>query len=75
METTVLLLHFVDEVGGKTTIQIEEPDQLETDPITVKNVMDTVIAKNVFRTSKGYRLVEAHSAQIVIRTVNDLGLE
>lgn len=75
METTVLLLHFVDEVGGKFTIQIEDPDQHEIDSEKVKQVMDTVISKDVFQTSKGYKLVEPHSAQVVIRTVNDLGLE
>lgn len=73
METTVLYMYFIDEVGGKKSISLPEP-RIDLTEEEVKTAMITILTNNVF-TNKTFELTAIHSAQIVTRSVNELELE
>lgn len=73
METTVLVMYFLDQGNKKVSISMADP-RVDLSDEEVKIVMTTIITQNVF-TSNTLDLVAAHSAQIVTRTVNGLDIE
>lgn len=73
-ETTTLVMTFVCEDGMKHSISLEKP-RADISPEEVKTAMDKIVAAKALKGSKGlYDLVESHSAQIVVRTVNGLNI-
>ena len=62
-----LQIVFITETGEKASITISEVKNNITNAEVV-NLMDTIIANNVFATSKG-ELISKYSAQVVERTV------
>ena len=70
VETTVLIMYFIDAVGKKVSISVAEP-KLNLTPQEVEVAMDGIISNNIFD-SKMNDLVAKHSAQIVTRTVEVL---
>ncbi|MBO8138234.1 MAG: DUF2922 domain-containing protein [Desulfotomaculum sp.] len=65
-----LELIFVNQAGKKVYLRLDNP--LETlAEADVKNVMDTIIAKNIF-TSSGGDLINVAGARIVSRDVTEL---
>lgn len=73
-ETTTLVMTFVCEDGMKYSISLDNP-RADITPEEVKTAMGQIITANALAGSKGlYDLTEAHSAQIVVRTVNGLNI-
>ncbi|MBU5337264.1 DUF2922 domain-containing protein [Intestinibacter bartlettii] len=71
-ENKKLVMIFKNSAGKKVTISIEDPkDDLTEEQI--KNAMDTIVAKNVFK-KNDYALVEAVGAQIVTTQTTDYDL-
>lgn len=71
-ENKKLVMIFKNSAGKKVTISIEDPkDDLTEEQI--KNAMDTIVAKNVFK-KNDYALVEAVEAQIVTTQTTDYDL-
>ena len=70
MQVTTLLLHFINATGKKFTLGLENPDDSIT-PLEVKDVMETIIEKNIIPTTGG-DLVAVHSAQVVTRQTTTL---
>ena len=67
-----LELHFNNSLGKVTRLSVDHPTE-PVNPATVKTVMDTIIASNVFGGS--YRsLVSAKEARLVERNVTDYEL-
>ena len=66
----VLRLTFLTNLGKTLTIIIPnpKPDLTKTE---VENVMDTVIAKNIFMSSSG-EIVAKRDARVIDTTTNDL---
>lgn len=71
-ENKKLVMIFKNSADKKVTISIEDPkDDLTEEQI--KNAMDTIVAKNVFK-KNDYALVEAVEAQIVTTQTTDYDL-
>ena len=71
-ENKKLVMIFKNSADKKVTISIEDPrDDLTEEEI--KNAMDTIVAKNVFK-KNDYALVEAVEAQIVTTQTTDYDL-
>ena len=69
---TVLEMHFVNLVGKRAKITIE--NTLEPfDPAAISAAMDTILANDVF-TSSGGGFVEKRGARVVERAVTDIQL-
>lgn len=66
-----LQMIFSNTEGRNSTVSVTDPDPNLT-ALEVENVMDSVIARNVFNTSGG-DLVGKVRAQVVSRTVDVLG--
>lgn len=74
METRTLIMFFVDQYGSKFSMSVDDP-KLSLDPFEVKSAMESLITNKVFVGKNGAELIEAHSAQIVVRTVNPLKMD
>ncbi|SER93439.1 DUF2922 domain-containing protein [Salipaludibacillus aurantiacus] len=68
-----LELLFSNEDGASVTIGIDEPAE-PVNPSAVAEVMDVIIAQNVFVSSKG-DLIKKRGARLVERTVDILDIE
>ncbi|HHY13915.1 MAG TPA: DUF2922 domain-containing protein [Thermoanaerobacterales bacterium] len=68
--TTTIELVFINEEGKNSRISLNNPNTNLT-PEEVKDIMDEIIAVNVF-TSPGGDYVEAGSARIITREVAEL---
>lgn len=67
MQTIVLYMTFIDEMGKKKTISVEDPIQTLTRE-DIKNAMDTIITSDIFVE----RLVAKDSAKFVTQVVEDI---
>lgn len=70
METTVLVMYFVDGAGKKVSISVAEP-KIDLTSAEVGTAMDGIIANNAFH-SKMNDLIAKHSAQVVTKTIDVL---
>ena len=70
MITKTLELIFQTTEGKTAKITLAEPVE-PLDPATVQQVMDLVVAKNIFQFSSG-ELVSAVDARLVEKTVTDV---
>lgn len=70
METTVLVMYFVDAAGKKISISVAEP-RIDLTSAEVTTAMDGIITNNAFH-NKMNDLVTKHSAQIVTKKVDVL---
>jgi hypothetical protein len=64
-----LELHFTTQLGKTARISIDEPVD-PVDPSNVKQVMDTLIATNVFQSNSG-SLAAVKGARVIERNVTD----
>ena len=67
MQTIVLYMTFIDEMGKKKTISVEDPIQTLTRE-DIKNAMDTIITSDIFVE----KLVAKDSAKFVTQVVEDI---
>lgn len=74
METTTLVMYFLDRISKKISVSINDP-KVDLTPHDVQTAMNGIIADAVLTGTEGVELVEAHSAQIVTRTVNPLMMD
>jgi len=72
MTTKTLELNFQTTEGRTAKISIPEPID-PVDPVLLQQVMDTIVAKNIFNFSSG-EIVTAVDARMVERTVSDIAL-
>lgn len=70
METKVLELIFINASGKKVTLSLNDPREDLTE-IEVKDVMESIVAKNVFNSTAG-DLVAVSGARIVSRQVSNI---
>ncbi|WP_188205628.1 DUF2922 domain-containing protein [Alkalibacillus aidingensis] len=68
-----LEMKFRNEDGRLVTISMDDP-KYPVDPEQVKQVMDKIVAEDVF-TSNDQSITEISHAQVVERTVEDVTLE
>lgn len=73
METTVLEMFFLDELGGTIKLSVEDPDEYLV-PTQVQTAMQTILAQEVLvgRTGKA---VSIKGAQLVTKTISDMELD
>ncbi|WP_421381738.1 DUF2922 domain-containing protein [Bacillus salacetis] len=64
-----LELQFLTQFGKTARVSVDEPIE-PVDPVQVKQVMDTIIATNVFQSNTG-ALVSAEGARVVERNVTE----
>ncbi|RIW28767.1 DUF2922 domain-containing protein [Bacillus salacetis] len=64
-----LELQFTTELGKMARLSVEEPIE-PVDPAKVKQVMDTIIATNVFLSNSG-SLVAVEGARVIERNITD----
>lgn len=64
-----LELQFITQLGNTARLSIDEPVE-PVDTINVKQVMDTLIATNVFQSTSG-PLVSAKGARVIERNVTE----
>ncbi|WP_421381768.1 DUF2922 domain-containing protein [Bacillus salacetis] len=64
-----LELQFLTQFGETARLSVDEPIE-PVDPVQVKQVMDTIIATNVFQSNTG-TLVSAEGARVVERNVTE----
>lgn len=74
METTTLVMYFLDRISKKISVSINDP-KADLTPHDVQTAMNGIIEDAVLVGTEGVELVEAHSAQIVTRTVNPLMMD
>ncbi|MEI5906713.1 DUF2922 domain-containing protein [Bacillus spongiae] len=68
-----LELHFLSEEGKTVRLSLDDPIE-PVDELAVKQVMDTIIANNVFQSSSGaYKTAKA--ARLLERNVTEFPLE
>lgn len=74
-QVKTLVLTFVCEDGQKSSISLEDP-RTDLTPSDIKEAMTQIIALNVLNGSKGlYDYTTPHSAQYVVRTVNEVDID
>lgn len=66
-------LFFENEEGKTVKYSLDNPGE-DLSPVTVKTVMDTIIAQNIFE-STGGELVAKKSARIVENVIEEINLE
>lgn len=67
METLVLYMTFINEMGKKRTISVEDPVEMLSE-MEVKDAMDTIISADIFEE----KLVAKDSAKFVTQIVEDI---
>ena len=67
METLVLYMTFINEMGKKRTISVEDPSEMLSE-MEVKDAMDTIISADIFEE----KLVAKDSAKFVTQIVEDI---
>lgn len=67
METLVLHMTFINEMGKKRTISVEDPPETLSET-EVKNAMDAIISADIFEE----KLVAKDSAKFVTQVVEDI---
>lgn len=67
METLVLYLTFINEMGKKRTLSIEDPEETLTES-DVSTAMDAIIAADIFEE----KLVAKDSAKFVTQIVDEI---
>lgn len=68
-----LSMTFTTDAGNKASISVNNVKDTITE-VEVKGLMDTIVSKNAFKTSKG-AFVGKSTAQIVERTVDKINLQ
>ena len=67
METLALYLTFINEMGKKRTLSIEDPEKGLTES-DVSTAMDAIIAADIFKE----KLISKDSARFVTQVVEDI---
>ncbi|GFN35875.1 DUF2922 domain-containing protein [Tepidimicrobium xylanilyticum] len=70
MERAKLEMDFLDEMGKKFTLSIDDP-RLDLTDMEVKAVMEGIVNSNVFFTANG-DIVEPDSARIITTIIDEL---
>lgn len=70
MEKTKLEMEFLDTVGKKFLLSLDDP-RTDLTPLEVGQGMNTILTHNIFKSSGG-DLAEVSDARIVTTTVNTL---
>lgn len=61
---------FKNDAGKNARVSVTDPRE-DLDPAEIQTAMDTIVAKNIFKTSGG-DIVEAVSARLVTRDVVEI---
>ena len=70
MESNKLEMEFLDSLGKKFKLTVDEP-RLDITGEEIKNVMEDIIARNIFFTTSG-DLAVANGARIITTTVQEM---
>lgn len=70
METTRLEMFFMDEIGEKVKLSLDEP-KVDLTSTEIEQAMNNIIATNAFK-GKGGKFVSAVGAQIVTTNITEL---